>query len=128
MHRVWIGVDWGVPVRKLTRYHVRFLLKVDFGLPRANFSTQDDLDLEASRTSRKQTRHHAACVAREGILLWILAKLTVHAPCLDWSRFGVPVRKQGVAQLSRMRVGLYGASCDVYGRHNIGRHVCRVGF
>ena len=49
-------------------------------------------------------------------------------PCLDWSRFGVPVRKQGVAQLSRMRVGLYGASCDVYGRHNIGRHVCRVGF
>ena len=85
--RVWIGVDWGVPVRKLTRYHVRFLLKVDFGLPRANFSTQDDLDLEASRTSRKQTRHHAACVAREGILLWILAKLPVHAPCLDWSRF-----------------------------------------
>ena len=60
--RVWIGVDSGVPVRKLTRYHVRFLLKVDFGLPRANFSTQDDfglpranfstqddLDLEASR-------------------------------------------------------------------------------
>ena len=86
--RVWIGVDWGVPVRKLTRHHVRFLLKVDFGLPRANFSTQDDLDLEVSRTSRKQTRHHAACVAREGILLWILAKLPVHAPCLDWSRFG----------------------------------------
>jgi hypothetical protein len=86
--RVWIGVDWGVPVRKLTRHHVRFLLKVDFGLPRANFSTQDDLDLEASRTSRKQTRHHAACVAREGILLWILAKLPVHAPCLDWSRLG----------------------------------------
>ena len=92
MHRVWIVVDWGVPVRKLTRYHVRFLLKVDFGLPcanfstqddfglpRANFSTQDDLDLEASRTSRKQTRHHVACVAREGTLMWIRTKLLLHA-------------------------------------------------
>ena len=51
MHRVWIGVDSGVPVTK-------------------------------------QTRHHVAYVAREGILLWIRAKHPVHAPCLDWSRFG----------------------------------------
>ena len=28
---------------------------------------------------RKQTRHHAARVAREGILMWIRAKLSVHA-------------------------------------------------
>ena len=28
---------------------------------------------------RKQTRHHVACTAREGTLLWILAKLLVHA-------------------------------------------------
>ena len=51
MHRVSIGVDSVVPVRK-------------------------------------QTRHHVARVAREGILLWILAKLLVHALCLAWSRFG----------------------------------------
>ena len=42
MHRVWLGVDSGVSVRKLTR-------------------------------------HHVARVAREGILLWILAKLPVRA-------------------------------------------------
>ena len=51
MHRVWLGVDSGVPVSK-------------------------------------QTRHHVARVAREGTLLWILAKLPVHALCLAWSRFG----------------------------------------
>ena len=36
---------------------------------------------------RKLTRHHVACTAREGTLLWILAKLLVHAPYLDWGRF-----------------------------------------
>ena len=51
MHRVWLGVDSGDPVRK-------------------------------------QTRHHVARVAREGTLMWIRAKLPVHALCLDWSRFG----------------------------------------
>ena len=106
--------------------------KVDFGLPRADFLSRVDLDLQASRMFRttprkkiwcnfvlscfvrtlaygtwlrslinapclpgvdsgdpvrKQTRHHVARVAREGILLWIRAKLPVHAPCLDWSRF-----------------------------------------
>ena len=50
MHRIWLGVDSGVSVRK-------------------------------------QTRHHVACTAREGTLLWILAKLLVHALCLDWGRF-----------------------------------------
>ena len=57
MHRVCIRVDSGVPVEKLMRYHVReahtvscqILQKVDFGLPRAKFSTRVDLDLEASR-------------------------------------------------------------------------------
>ena len=66
MHRVWIGVDWGVPVRKLTRYHVRFLLKVDFGLPRANFSTQDDLDLEALHLGR--SRPDRQCVGMGGMV------------------------------------------------------------
>ena len=33
MHRVWVGVDSVDPVEKLTRHHVRFLQKVDFGLP-----------------------------------------------------------------------------------------------
>ena len=42
MHRVWLGVDAGVLVRKLTR-------------------------------------HHVARVSREGILMWIRAKLPVHA-------------------------------------------------
>ena len=60
MHRVWHGVDAGVPVRK-------------------------------------QTRHHVARVAREGILMWIRAKLPVYAPCLDWSRFGRSRQKTNTA-------------------------------
>ena len=64
MHRVCIRVDSGVPVEKLMRYHVReahtvscqILQKVDFGLPRAKFSTRVDLDLEASRMFRPTPR------------------------------------------------------------------------
>ena len=37
MHRVWSQCDSGDPVTKQTRHHVRFLQKVDFGLPRAKF-------------------------------------------------------------------------------------------
>ena len=60
MHRVSIGVDSVVPVRK-------------------------------------QTRHHVARVAREGILMWIRAKLPVHASCLNWSRFGRSRQKANTA-------------------------------
>ena len=45
------------------------------------------LGVDSGVPVRKQTRHHVARVAREGTLLWILAKLLVHALCLDWGRF-----------------------------------------
>ena len=37
------------------------------------------LGVDSGDLVRKQTRHHVARVAREGILLWIRAKLLVHA-------------------------------------------------
>ena len=49
MHRVWIGVDSGVPVRKLTRYHMVFCAKSSLTGSRAKFSSRVHLGLEASR-------------------------------------------------------------------------------
>ena len=49
MHRVWIGVDSGVPVRKLTRYHMVSCAKTSLTGSRAKFSSRVHLDLEASR-------------------------------------------------------------------------------
>ena len=49
MHRVWIEVDSGVPVRKLTRYHMVFCAKSSLTCSRAKFSSRVHLDLEASR-------------------------------------------------------------------------------
>ena len=63
MHRVWLGVDSGDPVRK-------------------------------------QTRHHVARVAREGILMWIRTKLPVHALSLDRSRFRRSRHKANTASCS----------------------------
>ena len=52
MHRVWIGVDSGVPVRKLTRYHMVFCAKSSLTCSRAKFSSRVHLGLEASRMFR----------------------------------------------------------------------------
>ena len=48
----------------------------------------------------KLTWHHVAYVACEGTLLWIQTKLPVHAPCLDWSRFGRSRQKANTASCS----------------------------
>ena len=56
MHRVWIGVDSGVPVRKLTRYHMVFCAKSSLTCSRAKFSSRVRLDLEASRMFRTTPR------------------------------------------------------------------------
>ena len=133
--------------------------KVDFGLPRADFLSRVDLDLQASRMFRttprkkiwcsfvlscsvrtlaygtwlrslinapclpgvdsgapvqKQTRHHVACTAREGTLLWILAKLLVHALCLAWSRFG------------RSRREAHTASCQIFAKVDFGLPSCEI--
>ena len=62
MHRVWIEVDSGVPVRKLTRYHMVFCAKSSLTCSRAKFSSRVHLDLEASRmfgtTPRKKIWSH----------------------------------------------------------------------
>ena len=145
MHFVRIECDSVDPVEKLTHGSRQLFAKVDFGLPRADFLSRVDLDLQASRMFRttprkkiwcnfvqscfvrtlaygtwlrslinapclpgvdsgdpvrKQTRHHVACTAREGTLLWILAKLLVHALCLDWGRFGRSGQKTNTASCS----------------------------
>ena len=66
------------------------------------------LGVDSGDLVRKQTRHHVARVAREGILLWILAKLPVHAPCLNWSRFGRSGQKAHTASCvyTAMREGM----------------------
>ena len=66
------------------------------------------LGVDSGVPVRKQTRHHVARVAREGILLWILAKLPVHAPCLNWSRFGRSGQKANTASCvyTAMREGM----------------------
>ena len=106
MHRVWLGVDLGAPVRKQTRHHVArvaregTLLRIRTKLPVHALVS----GLESIRALRSESSHgimRQLCDDRrnevQGIpalagacgctLLWIRAKLPVHAPCLDWSRF-----------------------------------------
>ena len=66
------------------------------------------IGVDSGAPVRKQTRHHVAPVAREGILMWILAKLPVHAPCLNWSRFGLSGQKANTASCvyTAMREGM----------------------
>ena len=111
--RVWLGVDSGVPVRKLTQCHMVFCAKSSLTCSRAKFSSRVHLDLEASRmfrpTPRKkiwsnfvpsyfvgeQTLSRGALAAISMILrsgsrdvyTQTMQKAPVHAPCLAWSRF-----------------------------------------
>ena len=55
------------------------------------------LGVDSGVPVRKQTRHHVARVAREGILMWIRTKLPVHALSLDRSRFGRSRQKANTA-------------------------------
>ena len=93
MHRVWIGVDSGVPVRKLTRYHMVFCAKSSLTCSRAKFSSRVHLDLEASRmfgtTPRKKIWSHfvqSYFVRTLAYGTWL--RSLINAPCLDWGRFG----------------------------------------
>ena len=93
MHLVWIGVDSGVTVEKLTRHHVRFLQRSILAFPRANFSSRVDLDLEASRSFRPTPHTKIWCNFVQSYFVRILAYGTwlrslINAPCLDWGRFG----------------------------------------
>ena len=92
MHRVWIEVDSGVPVRKLTRYHMVFCAKSSLTCSRAKFSTRVDLDLEASRMFRPTPRERiwsdfvqAHFVRTLAYGTWLRSR--VNAPCLNWGRF-----------------------------------------
>ena len=56
MHFVRIQCDSVGPVEKLTHGSCQLFAKVDFGLPRADFLSRVDLDLEASRSFRPTPR------------------------------------------------------------------------
>ena len=92
MHRVWIGVDSGVPVRKLTRYHMVSCAKSSLTCSRAKFSSRVHLDLEASRMFRPTphtkiwsnfVQSYFVRTLAYGTWLWSL----INAPRLAWSRF-----------------------------------------
>ena len=107
MHRVWIGVDSGVPVRQQTRHHVARVAREGILLwIRAKLPVHALVSgLESMRAFWSGSLHgimRLLCDDRrnevQGVpalagacgctLLWIRTELPVHAPCLDWSRFG----------------------------------------
>ena len=105
MHRVWIEVDSGVPVRKLTRYHMVFCAKSSLKCSRAKFSTRVHLDLEASRMFRPTPRKNIwpNFVRSYSVRTWhtgLLLRSLVNAPCLDWSRFWRSGQKTNTASCS----------------------------
>ena len=85
MHRVWIGVDSGVPATKQTRHHASIHC--------------DDRRNEVQGTP-------ALAVARECTLLLIQAEVPVHAPCLHSSRFGRPRREAHAVSCQRSTHGI----------------------
>ena len=93
MHFVRIECDSVDPVEKLTHGSCQLFAKVDFGLPRADFLSRVDLDLEASRSFRPTPQTKIWCNFVQSYFVRILAYGTwlrsrVNAPCLAWSRFG----------------------------------------
>ena len=52
MQSVWIGIDSGVPVKKLMRYHIPFCTRSLLAFSCLKCSSQVNLDLEASRIFR----------------------------------------------------------------------------
>ena len=123
MHRVWIGVDSGVPVRKLTRYHMVFCAKSSLTCSRAKFSSRVHLDLEASRMFRPTPRKKIWSNFVQSYFVRTLAYGTnfvqsyfvrtlaygtwlrslINAPCLAWSRFGRSGQKTNTALISCSR-------------------------
>ena len=102
MHRVWIGVDSGVPATKQTRHHASIHC--------------DDRRNEVQGTP-------ALAVARECTLLLIQAEVPVHAPCLHSSRFGRPRREAHAVSCQRSTHGImsdfakgrfWPPSCEVF--------------
>ena len=111
MHRVWIEVDSGDPVRKLTRYHMVFCAKSSLTCSRAKFSTRVDLDLEASRMFRPTPRKK---IWSNFVLSYFvrcqdlgIRDLAPVSPCMHrvWIGVdsGVPVRKQTRHHASTLR-------------------------
>ena len=108
--------------------------KVDFGLPRADFLSRVDLDLEASRSFRPTPHTKIWCNFVQSYFVRILAYGTwlwslINAPCLAWSRFGRSGQKTNTAScvysamIEGMRYkvylllqGLAGAPCYGYGQ------------
>ena len=76
--------------------------KVDFGLPRADFLSRVDMDLEASRSFRPTPHTKIWCNFVQSYFVRILAYGTwlrslSNASCLNWSRFGRSRQKTNTA-------------------------------
>ena len=145
MHRVWVGVDSVDPVEKLTRHHVQFLQRSILAFPRAKFSTQIHLDLEASRIFRTTPRKKIWSHFVQSYFVRTLAYGTwlrslINAPCLPWSRFGRSGPKTNTAScvnsamIEGMRYKVYlllqllvGAPCYGYGQSSPCMHRVWIG-
>ena len=102
MHFVRIECDSVGPVEKLTHGSCQLFAKVDFGLPRADFLSRVDLDLEASRSFRPTPQTKIWCNFVQSCFVRTLAYGTwlrsrVNVPCPAWGRAGDPVRKSNTA-------------------------------
>ena len=95
-------------MRKLARYHVRFLQWSILVFPRANFFTQVHLDLEASRIFGTTPREliWSNFVLSYFVRTWptgLLLRSRVNAPCLERSRCWPSRRKANVSRLEWIR-------------------------
>ena len=145
MHFVRIQCDSVGPVEKLTHGSCQLFAKVDFGLPRADFLSRVDLDLEASRSFRPTPHTKIWGNFVQSYFVRILAYGTwlrslINAPCLDWSRFGRSGQKTNTAScvysamIEGMRYkvylllqGLAGAPCYGYGQSSPCMHRASLG-
>ena len=145
MHRVWIGVDSGVPVRKQTRHHVaRVALEGTLLWIRAKLSVHALVSgLESIRAFRSENKHGSNFV--QSYFVRILAygtwlRCNINAPCLDWSRFGRSRQKAhtascvNTAMIEGMRYEvclllqwLVGAPCYGYGQSSPCMHRVWIG-
>ena len=111
MHRVWLGVDSGLPVRKQTRHDVVSCKMSILAFPRAKFSTRVDLDREAPRSFRPTPRKNIwpNFVRSYSVRTWhtgLLLRSLVNAPCLHSSRFGRPRREAHAVSCQRSTHGI----------------------
>ena len=105
MHRVWLGVDSGLPVRKQTRHDVVSCKMSILAFPRAKFLSRVHLDLAAARIFRptlheKIWPNFVQSYFVRTLACWTWLRSLVNAPCLAWSRFWPSSQKKKTASCS----------------------------